>query len=312
MALPLHTLDVFTDRRFCGNPLAVVTDADALGASDAGHRARAQSVRDGVRAEAENRRTRAHPHLHARAASCRSPATRLSARHPAGSAAHAAGQRRARRHHRARAGVGPVRVGVRLRDGTGAFAEFDAPSCPRKPSVADNPERIAEALACCRAKSALRTTTRMCITAGNTFAFVPVQSLDAIRRARVERARWDGCFRRRYQRGLPLYPGMPSQRSAFHARMFAPQLGVPEDPATGSAAVCLAGVVHDFDGLPDGTHKRVIEQGHEMGRPSTIVLTLIVSCRQARNGPHRRQRRARHRWDAGPRSPADQLEIGKA
>ena len=30
MALPLHTLDVFTDRRFCGNPLAVVRDADAL------------------------------------------------------------------------------------------------------------------------------------------------------------------------------------------------------------------------------------------------------------------------------------------
>src|SRR4051812_44274686 len=30
MALPLHTLDVFTDRRFCGNPLAVVSDADAL------------------------------------------------------------------------------------------------------------------------------------------------------------------------------------------------------------------------------------------------------------------------------------------
>ena len=65
--------------------------------------------------------------------------------------------------------------------------------------------------------------------------------------------------------------------SAFHARMFAPQLGVPEDPATGSAAVCFAGVVHGFDGLPDGTHRRVIEQGHEMGRPSSISLTLIVA-----------------------------------
>ena len=34
--------------------------------------------------------------------------------------------------------------------------------------------------------------------------------------------------------------------------------------------------MHDFDGLPDGAHKRVIEQGHEMGRPSSIVLTLMV------------------------------------
>jgi trans-2,3-dihydro-3-hydroxyanthranilate isomerase len=58
--------------------------------------------------------------------------------------------------------------------------------------------------------------------------------------------------------------------------MFAPQLGVPEDPATGSAAVGFAGVVSAFDGLPDGVHRRAIEQGHEMGRPSAIQLTLIV------------------------------------
>ena len=38
--------------------------------------------------------------------------------------------------------------------------------------------------------------------------------------------------------------------SAFHARMFAPQLGVPEDPATGSAAVCLAGWCTGSTGCP--------------------------------------------------------------
>ena len=64
--------------------------------------------------------------------------------------------------------------------------------------------------------------------------------------------------------------------SAFHARMFAPQLGVPEDPATGAAAVGFAGVVHEFDGLPDGAHRQVVEQGLEMGRPSAIQLTLII------------------------------------
>ena len=59
--------------------------------------------------------------------------------------------------------------------------------------------------------------------------------------------------------------------SAFHARMFAPDMGIPEDPATGSAAAAFAGVVHRFDALPDGAHKRIIEQGFEMGRPSLIV-----------------------------------------
>jgi trans-2,3-dihydro-3-hydroxyanthranilate isomerase len=58
--------------------------------------------------------------------------------------------------------------------------------------------------------------------------------------------------------------------------MFAPDMGVPEDPATGSAAAAFAGVVHRFDALPDGTHKRAIEQGYEMGRESLIDLSLQV------------------------------------
>ncbi len=64
--------------------------------------------------------------------------------------------------------------------------------------------------------------------------------------------------------------------AAFHVRMFAPDVGVPEDPATGSAAVCFAGVIAKFDGLPDGVHRRPIEQGYEMGRPSHIALSLHI------------------------------------
>ena len=64
--------------------------------------------------------------------------------------------------------------------------------------------------------------------------------------------------------------------SAFHARMFAPHHGIAEDPATGSAAAAFAGIVHRFDELPDGTHKRTIEQGFEMGRPSLIDVSVTV------------------------------------
>ena len=49
-----------------------------------------------------------------------------------------------------------------------------------------------------------------------------------------------------------------------------------EDPATGSAAAAFAGVVQHFDRLPDGSHRRHIEQGYEMGRPSEIELSLEV------------------------------------
>ena len=90
--------------------------------------------------------------------------------------------------------------------------------------------------------------------------------------------------------------------SSFHARFFGPDFGVPEDPATGSAAVGFAGVIHRFDALPDGLHKRIIEQGYEMGRPSLIALSLQVDARQARRRAHRRACRARGgRQDRGLR-----------
>jgi trans-2,3-dihydro-3-hydroxyanthranilate isomerase len=58
--------------------------------------------------------------------------------------------------------------------------------------------------------------------------------------------------------------------------MLAPHEGVPEDPATGSAAAAFAGAVMRFDAPPDGSTRLLIEQGVEMGRPSKIRLELDV------------------------------------
>jgi trans-2,3-dihydro-3-hydroxyanthranilate isomerase len=52
--------------------------------------------------------------------------------------------------------------------------------------------------------------------------------------------------------------------------MFAPSLGIREDPATGSAAAALAGYLGIRDQRPDGTLHWVVEQGFEMGRPSIL------------------------------------------
>jgi trans-2,3-dihydro-3-hydroxyanthranilate isomerase len=60
----------------------------------------------------------------------------------------------------------------------------------------------------------------------------------------------------------------------FHARMFAPGMGIPEDPATGSAVAALAGIVAQR--RMDGEHDLRIEQGYEMGRPSPITLSLTI------------------------------------
>jgi trans-2,3-dihydro-3-hydroxyanthranilate isomerase len=52
--------------------------------------------------------------------------------------------------------------------------------------------------------------------------------------------------------------------------MFGPGVSVPEDPATGSACVALAGYLGARDRTRDGTLRWVVEQGFEMGRPSIL------------------------------------------
>jgi trans-2,3-dihydro-3-hydroxyanthranilate isomerase len=58
----------------------------------------------------------------------------------------------------------------------------------------------------------------------------------------------------------------------LHVRMFAPGSGVPEDPATGSAAAALGGYLAALSGPDQGTLEWVAEQGLEMGRPSLLYI----------------------------------------
>jgi len=58
--------------------------------------------------------------------------------------------------------------------------------------------------------------------------------------------------------------------------MFAPGMGLIEDPATGSAAAAFAGVLAQFVPQGNGDHAFAIEQGYEMGRPSLIQLGITL------------------------------------
>jgi trans-2,3-dihydro-3-hydroxyanthranilate isomerase len=67
---------------------------------------------------------------------------------------------------------------------------------------------------------------------------------------------------------------MEAEQVGHHvrARMFAPTMGVPEDPATGSACVALGGYLAWRDSRADGTLRWIVEQGFEMGRPSILEV----------------------------------------
>ena len=282
MALPLHTLDVFTDRRFSGNPLAVVRDADDLDTE------RMQAISRELNLSETVFLQKAQNPAHSARVRIFTPARELPfAGHPTIGTAILLAQLRAAAQANGEGdaiivleeAIGTVRVGVRLRAGEPPFAEFDAPKLPEAGTMAVPPrDRIADAIGLLPREIGFENHTPQCLSAGNGFVFVPVSGLDAIARARIEAAHWPAVFPDAGCAGVYLYTReCVHNGAAFHARMFAPQLGVPEDPATGSAAVCFARAVHDFDGLPDGVHRRQIEQGHEMGRPSTITLTLVVA-----------------------------------
>ena len=70
-------------------------------------------------------------------------------------------------------------------------------------------------------------------------------------------------------------PDREGSRAIAWCRMFAPGLGVPEDPATGSAAGALGAYCVRHGLLPArGEVSLVVHQGHEIGRPSRIAVTV--------------------------------------
>jgi trans-2,3-dihydro-3-hydroxyanthranilate isomerase len=276
-ALDYHVLDVFTKERFGGNPLAVVLDADGL---DGG---RMQTIAREFNLSETVFVLRATQAAHTARVRIFTPAAEMVfAGHPTvGTASLLAELRTPPSHETSEAlvvleeGIGPVRVGVRLRRGGAPFAEFDAPKLPEEVGQVPAVDRLAAAVGLIPAEIGFENHRPTRYTAGNAFTFLPVASLEAIAKAQVSSAHWEAAFGK--ATGAFLYCRQTVHTtSAFHARMFAPHHGIAEDPATGSAAAAFAGIVHRFDALPDGSHKRTIEQGFEMGRPSLIALSVSV------------------------------------
>jgi trans-2,3-dihydro-3-hydroxyanthranilate isomerase len=116
---------------------------------------------------------------------------------------------------------------------------------------------------------------------GNTFLMVPLATVSSVSAAMADTRMLNHVEKELGVLGLFFFafdetPGRPRVR----ARMFAPGAGVPEDPATGSAAgplgvyLALHGAVPG--GIADGRGRFTIDQGIEMGRPSELDVTVLL------------------------------------
>jgi trans-2,3-dihydro-3-hydroxyanthranilate isomerase len=108
------------------------------------------------------------------------------------------------------------------------------------------------------------------VSTGLPFTIVPLRSLDAVRRARLDPTILEGLT---LAKSIFLFcPEAVEPENQIHARMFAPTFGVPEDPATGSANGCLAAYLVQYRYFDSDSVEVRVEQGHEMNRPSRLYL----------------------------------------
>ncbi len=111
------------------------------------------------------------------------------------------------------------------------------------------------------------------VTTGLPFLFIPLRSLDAVKRAAVVKDQWLDWVKDHQAKMVFLFCRQAVEpENHIHARMFGDYYGIVEDPATGSANSCFAAylVKHRYFG-GDRIDVRV-EQGYEIGRPSRIYL----------------------------------------
>lgn len=260
--LEYYVYDVFTDRPFAGNPLAVVMGADGLSTAQMQVIARQFNLSETIFVMA--------PRDPANTAQVRIffPTAEIPfAGHPTiGCALHLCGGRDGRVLLEEEAGLVPVEIRA-------GQAEFIAPRLPvAHPGNAED-ELIAQALDLPEAAIGFGNHRPGIWQGGPAFLFVPVTSLDDLATARPIEPYWSRLMAEAQVDSAYLYT---SGDAGFRARMFSPTAGIPEDPATGSASAILAAQLLESGALAEGETQIPLQQGIEMGRPSRIGLTAVV------------------------------------
>ena len=268
------TADVFTDTRFGGNQLAVFPDAGKIPADLMPHIAREFNYSETTFV--------LPPHDPGHTAKVRifTPGGELQfAGHPTIGTAHvlasigAIALTGAETRIVFEEGVGPVPVVIRTANGRPEFCQLSAAKLPEIGPPAPTAATLAAMLSLFPSDVLDADMAPESVSCGTPFLFVPLRDRATVGRARLKLDLWEAALRGYITNKVFVF-AMDGERpgSSVRARMFAPGIGVPEDPATGSAAVGLGGYLASRDSLADGTLRWIVEQGFEMGRPSILEV----------------------------------------
>ncbi len=270
MQIEFITVDVFTDRAFGGNPLAVVLNGREL----------TTAQMQAVAAEFNLAETTfvLPPQDPSHTAQVRIFTPRAEvpfAGHPNVGTAFVLA-REGRSYGRAvgdpllfEEKAGLVRLDL-IRDGTSLIGARFAPPQPLTRGDDIAPEIVASA--CSLPPADIETTNHApCIgSCGLPLAFAELKTRSALAAARPRAEVFSEHLKMERATGILLYVKDKSGGFDLQVRMFAPLYGVPEDPATGSANVALVGLLASLRPERDLTLNLRISQGVDMGRPSLL------------------------------------------
>jgi trans-2,3-dihydro-3-hydroxyanthranilate isomerase len=282
MKIDYVTLDVFTDRPFGGNPLAVIPDARGLDA------AQMQAIATEFNYSETTFVLPPADSAHIARVRIFTPTNEIPfAGHPNVGTAFVLGRQKTafgvptgdRMVFEEDAGL--VHIDLLREGGTVIGAGFVAP----QPLEHGGEIELATMAGCVSLPSdaIVIDAHRPCIVSvGIPFAIAELRDLDALAAARPNAAAFAEAGQKHWHRGdrfaAFVYVRTGEAIEHLRARMFAPLNNIPEDPATGSASAALAACLSGLDSRPDAVFDIAIDQGVEMGRPSAIGVEVVKAA----------------------------------
>jgi trans-2,3-dihydro-3-hydroxyanthranilate isomerase len=278
-------LDVFTDKPFSGNPLAVFPEAEGLSDDEMMQIAREMNLSETVFVLPANDETvlrhlriftptreipfAGHPIVGTWNALAREGVVPI----PEG------GTGWTRIHHEV--GIGVLPVDIEFSDGRPVQVVMTQGQFQTPAEIDDQHEQAELARALGRLREDLDETLPIqVISTGLPCLAVPMRSLADVRDCRINSQLLGDIYTRRGASGALVFTRETLEigNSRAHARFFAPSDNIPEDPATGSACGALGAYLVHHGALDltreDGRFKFVIEQGDFIKRPSRISLDV--------------------------------------
>ena len=173
-------------------------------------------------------------------------------------------------------GVGAVPVTIARNDEGRLEATLTSPRLPQRLPGTLDPAQLASVIGLKEAELQ-SDVPPMIFSVGVSFAIIPVRP-EHLSKAAIDLAIWRQDFAHTPAQHLYLaaLDDWATGRTA-RVRMFAPEMGILEDPATGAAAAAFVGFLADHQRPVGGAYRWTLSQGTELGRPSRIEIGADIA-----------------------------------